>query len=461
MAVNEADSTDSTKQATKAESLAEGLSPHGESLPVVQNHAETQKPANHAETLIPIDNMYETIGRTLHALNTTTVDGENPSGPDSDLQAHTHKSLLPDTEIQMLHQEAVPLSDDDIKAFDEHQKLVHTVQYRQKQLQIPTKTLAEITGSRVKVAYRLARYMAHIRGIGAVGEPLIFSMAAGPQVNLFEIPIPYDPTVGWYRGLAAVRNLLAQADAGYYRYTYSLEGRVLTTRGMSILPPPLHDGYYPQNGHPRWEYRRRQHTPEGYRGDTDAPLAMYLNMCELLVRHLGIGQEDVDEQAAVAALLNPSIARLAWPCRDDIETFEEDVLLPYVGRIVVSKSQDSAIETLKREMGLKHSEAFDIIETYKTYCQHANTYEPERERSVMIGKLDRLAEECSVAGMVTTELNAHKSKLQVLGLTRHEEDTNIDRRASLESVLEAEIVDRAKIVEALPAVEEDGSQTDN
>ena len=403
--------------------------------------AKIDQPKVIAEQLIDIDDMYRYMGKTLSALSNTTVDGDSTDDIDAQLQAHARKDLIPDTEIEMLHTLGVPMSKEDVDAFNTQQSRMQSVQYRKEQLKIPTMTLAEITGARVRVAYRLLRYMAHIRGRGGVGIPLIFSLGSSdPQINLFEMPLPYDPTVGWYRGLAAVRNLLAQATEGSYTYTYILGDGLYYSKGMSILPPPLHDGYFPGNGTPVWEYRRRQHTPKDYDAERDAPLAIYLNICELLVRLLDIGYENVKDQAAIAALLNPKIARLAWPCRDDIETFEEYVLLPYVGRILVDRAQNTAIDELKKEMHLTHSEAYDLIETYKTYAQHADVNDPERERPIMLNKLDKLAETCDNAAMVTTQLNTYKTKLQVLGLTRHEEDTNIDKREGLQNVLEAEIV---------------------
>lgn len=398
-----------------------------------------------SEISIDTDEMYAAIGKTLSAIDNTTVDGESRINIDADLQANANKRFLPDTEMEMVHTNAVPMSDADLKVFKIQQERMQTLQYRKAQLSIPTKTLAEITGARVRAAYRLIKYMSHIRGIGEIGTPLIFSMgSSNAQINLFELPIPYDPTVGWYRGLDAVRNLLAQANDGPHEYTFLLNNIPYKTKGMSILPPPLHDGYMPSNGKANWQYRRMQHTPKDYDAEKDVPLATYLNICELLVRHLSIGYEDVDEQAAIVALLNPKIARLAWPCRADIETFEEYVLMPYIGRVVTEKAQDGAIDEIKNTMGLTHAEAFDFIESYKTYAQHANVYNPEKERSVMINKLGRLAEECSDAGMVTTQLNTQRTILQILGLTRHEEDSNIDKRVSLEHALEAEIIEQGK-----------------
>ncbi|MCK5602639.1 hypothetical protein KAR91_12235 [Candidatus Pacearchaeota archaeon] len=422
------------------------LAVRGDSLPTVKL----------SEAILDIDDMYDIMGKTLAALSTVTVDGESDVA--SDMQAHNHKDLLPDTEIEMLHTNAVPMSTVDVKAFLEAEKRRNTIAYRKKQFSIPIMTLADTTGPRIRVAYRLIRYMAHVRGLCSMGKPLIHALGSdNAQVNLFELPVEYDPASGWYNGMAAVRNLLAQANESNYEYSYLIGGDYYIAKGMSILPPPIHDGYFPQNDEtPLWEYRRNGYTPPHYRADTDAPLAIYLNMMELLVRHLGIGEDDIGEQAAVQALLNPKIARLAWPCRDDIETFEESVLLPYIGRVYLKRAQDSTIDCLKqgdkdeRGLGLTHAEAFDLVETYKTYAQQINVFDPERERSIVLSRLEDLAEDCDKSGMVTTKLNTIKTILQTLGLTKHDEDTNIDKRAALSNALEAIVVEKAKEIKAIP-----------
>jgi len=421
-------------------------------------HEERIPSCTTAETLTTMDEMYSLIGRTIQALSTTTVDGvsDGEGDLDSDIQAHSTKGLLPDTELEMLRSGAIPMSEADVMAFNLLKERKSSVQFRNEQAKIPSMTLAEISGARIKVAYRLTRFMAHVRGIGKMGQPLVFVLgAANSQLNLYELPIIYDPTAGLYRGMGAVRKLLDTANRGPYTYSYDIDGEQYTAKGMSILPPPIHDGYFPNTGPPS-DFRRTGYTPPDYQANTDVPLAIYLNICELLVHYLGIGDDDIQEQAAVQALLNPKIARLAWPCRDDLETFEEAVLLPYVGSIFAKKAQDSTIDFLMKGetnhkgvvtvkgMGLTHAEAFDILETYKTYAQQVNVFDPEKERSPILSKLQRLAEECNGAGMVTTELNTYKAYLQILGLTKHDEDTNIDKRAALGSVLEAKVLEGRK-----------------
>ena len=399
---------------------------------------------------IPTDQMYEEISETLDALTTTRIDGYTPplSPLPVSLQAYNTKKYIPDTEIEMLHSSALPMSDKDIHELKEQQKRTSSLQYRIKQLQAPAKTLAEITGSRVRVAYRIAKYMTHIRGIGGIGQPLIFSTAsANAQINLLELPMPFNPAVGWYRGLTAVRNLLAEETENNRQYTYLINGEVYRTTGMSILPPPLHDGYFPIDPTPLHEYRRTNYTPPDYNPLTDGPLNAYLNVCEFLVRHLGIGEDDVDEQSAILSLLNPKIARLAWPCKDDLENFEEYLLLPFVNKLLIKHSRIKAMDEVKKELKLTQAEAFDFVETAITYSEHAFNFDSNRERSTMLNKLHQLAEDCDDASMVTTQLNSYKTILQVLGLTKHEEDSNLDRREVLSSALEADTVAKLPIID--------------
>ena len=99
------------------------------------------------------------------------------------------------------------------------------------------------------------------------------------------------------------------------------------------------------------------------------------------------------------------------------------------------------------------AKGFQLLKKLKL-TQQANTFEQEKERSVIISKLQKLAQECGEAGMVTTQHNAYKTYLMTLGLTRHDEDTNVDRRAGLESMLEAEIVKDGHAVESKPGLPE-------
>jgi hypothetical protein len=404
---------------------------------------------------VPIETLYDTIEDTLRALSHVTVSGEAPpSTLTPRLQAYNTKKYIPDTEIEMLHTSALPMADKDIKAFKEARDRRMSLKTRITEMRMPDKSLAEITGARIRVAYRLTRYMAHVRGLGKIGEPLIFTMAAANnQINLMELPIPYDPATGWYRGLETLRNMLADITAQDFTYTYAFTTQdavgpqLWATKGMSILPPPLHDGYFHENGRPRWFYRQANYTPESYSPLSDGPLNAYLNMMEFLVRHLGIGESNfgqaLEDEAAASALLNPKIARLAWPCRDDLETYEEYVLLPYVNRVAIEETPVDAIDELKKVLGLTHAEAVDYLETAKTYAEQAFVFDPQRERALMVNKLHALAGECNEAGMVTTQLNSMKTILQVLGLTKHQEDSNVDRRETLSSALEGEIINKS------------------
>ena len=100
-----------------------------------------------SETLLDITEMYQSIGKTLLAIENTTVDGESTVGLDAELQAYANKRLLPDTEIQMLHNNAVPMSEADVKEFREINDRRESLQYRKQQLGITAKKLPEIRGA--------------------------------------------------------------------------------------------------------------------------------------------------------------------------------------------------------------------------------------------------------------------------------------------------------------------------
>lgn len=412
----------------------------------------------------PIDNidnsetMYNHIGNTLNALETVNIDGYSPVPIPTSLVAQSFKKYLPDSETSMLLSRALPMSQSDLKAIRMKKAFTESMRYRKEQVRMTSLTLAETTGARLRVAYRLCRYMTHLTGIGQNGVPMSLRLgSSNPEINLYDIPSMFDETRGWSRGLASPRKLLKEITDSQYTYTYIIGGELYTSKGMSILPPPLPDQYL---GEKPYLDRRDGVFPTNYDPLSDVPLSFYLNIMEFLANHLEIGGGEanlaggftgldsnvettknmesinVDDKGAILALLNPAIARLAWPCRDDIETFEEAVLIPYVEELLVQHSQIVAENKLKAEMGLTRAEAVDYIEVAKTYAQQVHNYDPERERSPLVSKLQLLGDECADAGMVTTQLNTIKTICQIFGLTKHDEEGNVDKRAGLRNALE-------------------------
>lgn len=408
-----------------------------------------------------IDNIYNNIYQSQKALQEIYVDGEGQEQLPTQLQAFSVSSLLPATESEMLLAGAIPASEADIMAARSRESFEKSLDFKKFQAKALSRTLAENTGSRVRVAYRLCRYFTHMVGIGEIGTPCSALLAnTKTDANIYEMPMPYPANAGWARGLQAPKEILRKIIESPYQYTYTVNGKIAKTHGMSILPPPLHDGYFQDEPH---IYRTNRKVPAGYDPTTDVPLTCYLNIMEFLARHLGIGDikakadrrsfldkvkavgteqwhHIADERAALATLLNPKLARLAWPSRDDLETFEEYILAPNVEGLLVDNSQIGAEHKIKDLMGLTHVEALDFLEIGKTYAQHMHTFDADRERSIMLSRISKLAETCEEAGMVTTQLNSFRTVLQVLGLTRQEEDTNLDKRKALSSALEEKLL---------------------
>jgi len=411
-----------------------------------------------SEGALRSETVYDNIHDTLHAMETVSIDGTSPDIIPTALLAQSFKQLIPETETGMKLSQALPMSDADISAIKIKKDIENSLDSIRQKISCTAQSLKDISGPRIRVAYRLCRYMSRLLGHGKVGVPSIFSMAGKiPDLNTYEFPMEYDPMKGLRRGMTTPRLLIEDMSNSQYEYTFMFDDTLFRGKGMSILPPPLHDGYYPD---PPFLYRKELYTPPTYDPKADVPLAYYLNIMEYLVNYLEIGNskgggaftgvnqdsndkkprsQNIEDRSATLALLNPQIARLAWPCRDDLETFEEFVLIPHIEEILVKHSLIQATNIIKDEMGLTHPEAFDYIEVAKTYARDAHNFDADRERSILISKLDSLSDRCGAAGMVSTELKSIMSKAQILGLTKHVEDTNIDKRSGLKSALEEKL----------------------
>ena len=400
--------------------------------------------------VVPRSEVLEVMQQQMNALENISCDGTGLTPSFQQLQAYpniyTHA-----TEREMQDTGAVPLTFADLKAKSEALKARENPKFMRDLFKANVASLGDMAGVRVRVAYRLTRQMAAIRGIGEVGTPLIMTFNSEPGIDLMALPLPYDPTMGIHRGVEAIRNYLAIAQQSTDTYSYFIQDKVYEGVCMSILPPPISDHYFPHDKHPSI-YRALQWMPPAYTPREDLGLEIYLNIMELLIDRLSIGAEQPAEVAVTKALLNPDIARMAWPTSSEILAYEEGLLLPWVSTLSETLADSTVAYQLKKDLGMTTFEALDLLQCSKTYQQHIHTYDPARERSVVLNKLNKLTESSIADCMPTTTLNSIKTSLIALGLTRNNDDEIMDdRKGLLSSALEQDMIQNG---------EEEGVQED-
>jgi hypothetical protein len=210
--------------------------------------------------------------------------------------------------------------------------------------------------------------------------------------------------------------------------------------GLSYLPVPIPDQMYPDQA-PQIlaDMRRNRVVPEGYSPYDDVGLMTQLFIYEQIAEHLDIGRSEPREAAALAALLHPNIARLAWPTRDELENYEEMLLFPWIYHTLITNSNERTARILSNQIGVTHFEAMDYLEAAKYYIQYIARFGRDIERPLMLSRVDGLVDRCLDDQMVTTALNGMKLKMQALGITSPGEELAEDRQTALSSGLREKI----------------------
>lgn len=362
----------------------------------------------------------------------------------------------PTPEQEIFESSPIPLTKEQVDIFDAKSRRKAKMQDLESRLNAPNTPIAELYGTKILIAYRLIRSMAQIRGDIGIGDLLLEKLSSSSQTaSKWDFPLPFYIGRGCFRGCRDVIHVLQHcSNSPSIRYSYRPSPESTTyyiTRGLPLLPPPLIDAYFPADQ--VLDLRDTPYSPKGYDPSEDPALTYFLLANELLSEFLNLENDSEEARKSVAALLNPKIARLAWPGRDDLETFEENVLFPYISNLISYNSYQKVIDTLQRPvwysavgssgeifggLGLTRQESIDYLETAKYYNSRVATFSVKTERSVMLNKLDTLSDICRESGMVNTELKTHQLRMQAVGLTQAESPVE-DLRKALSKRLRAKI----------------------
>jgi len=384
-----------------------------------------------------IDEIARLTQEKREALRSVTIDGSNIWRFSPSLRAINH-NIGQLSEADLRNSGAVPLSALQVKQADALEKHRQSLEYLRQTLAAPAMTLEQISGDRVRIAYRLVRQLALIKGDTKLGRLLVQDLSSAQyHLSKWEFPWPYAPGTGLFRHYSHICEVLLSLNE--YPVIYTWHGnncKPVYTWGVSYLPVPVPDAVFPdQNPLVLAEMRRNRIVPDNYDPFDDYGLIAQLFVYEQIAEVLDIGRDDPREAAALSALVHPGIARLAWPTHDEIEMYEEQILMPWIYSIICDFSYEHVATLLQTTLHLSYIEAMDYVEAAKHFIAHVAKYPKEVEKGVMLSKIDRLLDVCVRDGLVTTALNAMKLKMQAIGLTTPGEDLHEDRQLALSSGL--------------------------
>ena len=185
--------------------------------------------------------------------------------------------------------------------------------------------------------------------------------------------------------------------------------------------------------------RISRRVPETYDPRQDAPLVLFCEAMTMLSEQLdvprGAPEEPWSGEYGLAGLLNPYTARIAWPSRDELVMYEEELMLRVYDKLCHVSVH--ATETwLQRFFGLSRLEALDLAKTAVAVGAVLYSEGTEEMRTLEIKRLDKLEDTCDLANDPRAKVAAKRLKMQAQGLTRHEEQEGMTtlREAAMQGI---------------------------
>ncbi len=300
-----------------------------------------------------------------------------------------------------------------------------------KLLDMGTLTLADTKGYRIRTAYRLIRQMMRVRGLLHTYEMCqnVLGLHIGNTgISQWVLPQKLVQT-GFITGMRGVRTILQTIEDGKDRYTLLTASGYRGFKGSTTLPPPIPDQLYKEKSPEGiWKARTERAVPPQYEARKDMPLILYCEAMTVLSEQVGIYQgapmEPWSGEYGLAGLLNPTIARVAWPTRDELVMYEEELMLLIYDKLM-QMSVRSTEQYMQDYFGYTRFEALDIVKTAKSVGPLLYTESSEVEKALILKQIDSIAEKCDLADDPRAELATIKLKAQLHGLTANEESDNM------------------------------------
>lgn len=306
-------------------------------------------------------------------------------------------------------------------------------------------TLSDTKGYRTRTAYRLIRQMARIRGLLEGFDMLQSSLNIAPDENLiplWSMPVPLIDTQ-FLTGNRGIRAVLNNVDSSGETITFNTARGLNTFSGSTTLPPPIPDRFYPRDLRENWSMRVQRKIPDGYEVKQDKPLILFCEAMTMLAEQLAVPRGAPEEPWAgeygLAGLLNPYTARTAWPSRDELVLYEEELMLKVYDK-ACAVSQRATEIWLQQFFGLSRLEALDIVKTAIAVGAIIYNQGTDEMRTLEIKRLDSLEDTCDLANDPRAKIAAKRLKFRAQGLTQREDSEGLSvlRDAAIDGIRSAE-----------------------
>lgn len=295
----------------------------------------------------------------------------DPSKPLSEEQTMSLKPFVPDT--QNPHPEMA------VKAYQRLVEDTFRLAFRE-----PHFTLEDLLPYRIRVAYRLVRDMARMRGFLAADASI-----TELSLERWNKPEPYDRSneFGGIHVPDQVRMIYDKSQALTEQFqtpTLSDQGEIEYLPGLALLPPPV-----PM----RFRDQTTGKVLDEYDPEKDANLILYCKLLELVSKNLyllcGSDWDKNQGRYGLMGLLDCRTVRLSMP--SCIQMFAwEAILVEETLEIMVKEGISHTAKILYQKYGFSHRETDSFMRMAKNLARRRTESDAEEDRGVMVLRLEDL-----------------------------------------------------------------------
>jgi len=269
---------------------------------------------------------------------------------------------------------------------------------------------------RARLAWRVVREFARLKGLVHEDQLLVDALPIAPDPWLLPVSdrdlddAKQDAdAVPQYRPLFDVERWLRRG-----------EEQVAMT-GLPLLPPPPPPEWLDPSGSPLVDY-------EAF---SDGPLLLWLRCAGKVASRYAFldgTKKDADSgRRGLAGLLEPELARLAWPGREHIMAVEEmlvdealRIMVSGPGRGEIGRGVMAASEHLREHHGLQEREIQSVVRCALSLARRSVESQMEDQRALMVLRVEDYLERCRSAGDRDSESKGLKLLMTIQGLSRTE-----------------------------------------
>lgn len=302
---------------------------------------------------------------------------------------------------------------------------------------------------RIRVAYRITRELARVKGLvepeETLAEALVSSLGTrDPWTTPTPVRRPPSGAAAHNRAAGGLMELLDQADrlpelSRAWAQTDSGPA-VLGTGGLALVPPKP----------PRCEFEDLEALEllPNYLPQHDPLLKRWCYALEEINRYLGLerGSQEVPEMGRLGFLdlVDPRTARDLWPTRLQI-LFWEESLVQEAEEILVSDGAAWLRKVFKQRHGLTRWESDTLGRQAMALLRGRSEFDVEEQRSLMVARLESFMRRAKSALDLRAELAGLKQLAIVQGLGKTDPEDAISAFAGIVKSLDAKEAPRGFI----------------